>query len=97
MTDVTVVHNAAASRFEAMLGGEQVGLIDYSTHGNTVDLVHTEVDPRHQGKGIAGELVRGALAVIRVEKMTVVPSCPYIATWLDRHPDEQDLLAPSPG
>lgn len=95
MSEITVVHNAAASRFEALLGKEQVGLIDYRTHGNTVDLVHTEVDEQHQGAGIAGDLVQGALDAIRVEKMTIVPTCPYVASWLEGHPDYQDLLAPT--
>ncbi len=94
MSDVTVVHNAAASRFEAHRGGERIGLIDYRTHGNTVDLVHTEVDPALQGAGIGGELVQGALDAIRIEKMTIIPSCPFVADWLQDHPDYQDLLAP---
>ncbi len=95
MTDVTVSHNAAASRFEAHVEGERVGLMDYRTHGNTLDLVHTEVDPELQGQGVASELVRGALDTIRLEKMSIVPTCPYIGQWLDRHEDYRDLLAPT--
>ncbi|MGI8948298.1 MAG: GNAT family N-acetyltransferase [Ornithinimicrobium sp.] len=95
MSDATVTHNAAASRFEAHLGAERVGLIDYRTQGDTVDLVHTEVDPDQQGQGVASDLVRGALDTIRLEKMTVVPTCPYVARWLDGHEDYQDMLAPT--
>lgn len=95
MSDVTVTHNAAASRFEAQVEGERVGLIDYRTSGNTVDLMHTEVDPDRQGQGVASDLVRGALDTIRAEKMSIVPTCPYVARWLDGHKDYQDLLAPT--
>lgn len=95
MSAVTVSHNAAASRFEAQVDGERVGLIDYRTVGNTVDLVHTEVDPDRQGQGVASDLVRGALDAIRLEKMSIVPTCPYVAQWLERHEDYQDLLAPT--
>lgn len=95
MSDATVTHNAAASRFEVHLGAERVGLIDYRTQGNTVDLVHTEVDPKQQGNGVASDLVRGALDTIRLEKMSIVPTCPYVARWLERHEDYQDLLAPT--
>lgn len=93
MSDVSVTHNAAASRFEAHVAGERVGLIDYRTQGSTVDLVHTEVDPDRQGQGVASDLVRGALDTIRLEKMSVVPTCPYVARWLERHEDYQDMLA----
>lgn len=49
MSDVTVVNNAADSRFEAQVSGEVVGRVDYVTAGNTIDLTHTVVEPGHEG------------------------------------------------
>ncbi len=94
MTDVTVVHDAASSRFDAVVRGDQVGFIDYRTRGNTVELLHTEVDPERREDGVASSLVRGVLDQIRVEKMTVIPTCPFVASFLDEHEEYQDLLAP---
>jgi uncharacterized protein len=94
MTDVTVVHDAAASRFEAQVHGEVVGHVDYSTRGNAVELVHTEVDEERREEGVASELVQGVLDQIRIEKMNVIPTCPFVRSFLDEHEEYQDLLAP---
>ncbi|CAN5465084.1 GNAT family N-acetyltransferase [soil metagenome] len=93
MSTVSVNNNAASSRFEIAKDGEVAGYLDYRTHGNTVDLTHAHTDPAMRGQGLAGLLVQGALDVIRVEKMSVIPTCPYVATWIEDHSDYQDLLA----
>jgi uncharacterized protein len=94
MTDVTVVHDAAASRFDAVVRGEKVGFVDYRTRGNAVELLHTEVDPDHREDGVASDLVQGVLDQIRVEKLNVIPTCPFVASYLEDHEEYQDLLAP---
>ncbi|MEU0099862.1 GNAT family N-acetyltransferase [Streptomyces sp. NPDC006267] len=50
--------------------------------------VHTVVRPQHEGKGIAGALVREFYAMAAREGVAVVPLCPYAAKWAQRHPDE---------
>lgn len=57
-----------------------------------LDLHHTGVPPALRGQGIAGELVRGALVRIREQGDKIVATCPYVAQWLERHPEQQDLL-----
>ncbi|MGB3830098.1 MAG: GNAT family N-acetyltransferase [Ornithinimicrobium sp.] len=94
MSNITVSNNAAASRFEIQRNGEVVGHLDYRTMGNTVDLTHAETDDAVRGQGIGGQLVQGALDTIKVEKMTVIPTCPFVADWIERHEDYQGLLAP---
>ncbi len=93
MSTVTVVNNAAASRFEILRDGAVAGYLDYRTHGNTVDLTHAHTEPPLRGQGLAGMLVQGALDVIKVEKMAVIPTCPYVAAWISDHVEYQDLLA----
>lgn len=51
-------------------------------------LVHTEVPPEHEGHGIAGKLVRAAVARAAAGHETLVPLCPYARRWLETHPDE---------
>ena len=88
-----VVHDEANHRYEIFLGNERVGLMDYSLRLGEIHLVHTEVDPAHQGKNLAAILLRESLADIRsrgTEK--VVPVCSYTVRYMEKHPDSQDLL-----
>lgn len=59
---------------------------------HTLDLIHTGVDPALRRRGIAAALVRAALAYARQQKLRVVPTCPYVERWLERHPQELDLV-----
>ncbi|MEU9097431.1 GNAT family N-acetyltransferase [Streptomyces sp. NPDC048361] len=78
--------------------GEVVGHIDYFTldaRPGVLVVVHTVVEPAHEGKGIASALVREFYAMAAREGAPVVPLCPYAATWASRHPDEAPA-APAP-
>ena len=91
--DVVVSRNEGARRFEAQRGGEVAGFLDYREEGGRLRLVHTEVDPRHEGQGVAGRLAQFALDSARRDGVKVVPSCSYVAAWIGRHPDYRDLVA----
>jgi predicted GNAT family acetyltransferase len=80
-------------RYELRSGDEVVGLITYQLDGDVISLVHTEVDPAHEGEGHAGTLARGALDDARSRGRRVVPSCPYVASYIEKHPDYADLVA----
>ena len=88
-----VVQDAPQNRFQLLLDGEYVGETDYILRDDSIVFTHTEVDPAHQGEGLASELVRGALNLVRAEtELRVVAKCPYMAKWIEKHPDYQDLL-----
>jgi predicted GNAT family acetyltransferase len=88
-----VVQDASMNRFDLLVDGESAGRLDYQVRENTIVLTHTEVDPDRREEGLGGELVRGALNLIRAETdYRVVPSCPYAADWIEKHPDYEDLL-----
>lgn len=92
--DVTITKNAPANRFELRVGEQLVGLIDYRlTDAGAVNMFHTETDPAFGGRGLASQLVAFALADARAEGYQVVPTCPFIDTYLDRHPELADLRA----
>ncbi len=98
MSDPHLVNNRDENRYELHLDGARIGLIDYRREGDVVDLPHTEVDPLHGGKGYAAQLVVFALQDIRDAGLQVRPTCPYIARYIDRHPDYAALVAgPGPG
>ncbi|MEV1044401.1 GNAT family N-acetyltransferase [Streptomyces sp. NPDC049916] len=83
-----------AKRYEARIEGESelAGFADYIRTPELVAFVHTEVSPAYEGKGIGGALVRTALDEARAAKLWVLPTCPFFAGWIARHPDYQDLL-----
>ncbi|MFE0174626.1 GNAT family N-acetyltransferase [Streptomyces sp. NPDC059002] len=80
---------------EAREGGEVVGHIVYFTLDApeaALVPVHTEVPSAHEGKGIAGALAGELYVIAGREGLAVVPLCPYVAKWAERHPEQ----APAP-
>ena len=62
--ETKVVHDLANKRYEIFLEEDRVGLMDYSLMPVEIHLVHTELDPAHQGKTLAAKLLRKSLANI---------------------------------
>ena len=90
--DVAVRHDADGHRYVATVGGEDVGsVVYYETQGRYL-FTHTEVDSAYEGKGVASALVRGALDQLRGADGTMVPLCPYVKRWVDRHDDYKSLI-----
>ena len=91
--DTSVVHDSDKRRYEIFLGSDRVGLMDYSLMPGEIHLVHTEVDPEHQGKNLAAILLRESLQDIRTRGTEkVVPVCSYTVKYMEKHPDTHDLL-----
>ncbi|RYJ29298.1 hypothetical protein CU044_2391 [Streptomyces sp. L-9-10] len=91
MADLNIRDNRPQGRFEAFEDGEAVGVIAYFPLAATpaaLVAVHTVVEEGHEGKGIAGTLVREFYAMAAREGVPVVPLCSYAARWAQRHPDE---------
>ncbi|MFC0385475.1 GNAT family N-acetyltransferase [Muricoccus vinaceus] len=87
-----VTDNRELEQFELATGGG-TALIAYRREGGRITLVHTEVPDALEGQGIGSRLVRGALDMIRAEGLRVVPRCSFVAAYMNRHPETQDLLA----
>jgi predicted GNAT family acetyltransferase len=93
VVDAPVIrHNEPARRFEADVDG-RLALATYRRDGDVLLMTHTEVPPAAQGRGIAAALVAAALQWARAEGLRVRPLCSYVAAYMRRHPDTQDLLA----
>ena len=91
--DVQVTDNEAEKRFEARVDGELAGSAYYDTADDLIVFTHTEVDDAYEGKGVGSALAKGALDAVRADgRRKVVARCPFIAGWIDRHEDYQDLL-----
>jgi predicted GNAT family acetyltransferase len=92
---ITVSNVPERMRYEVRVAGELAGFATYRMHDGNLELLHTEVGDEFEGRGLAGRLARGALDDVRARGLRVVPLCPFIASWIGRHPDDADLVAPS--
>lgn len=90
--DYRIDHNPGASRFEAHIEG-WLCRCDYRIVDGVVHLIHTEVAPSLEGRGVAAALVRAALAWAAEHKLKVRPRCSYVRTYMQRHPETQSLRA----
>jgi uncharacterized protein len=90
----SVTDNAERARFELRVDGELVGWLDHRPAGDSIILAHTQVMDGHEGEGLGGALVRGALEAAGARGKTVIPTCPFAAAYIDRHPELDRFLAP---
>ena len=81
-----VSDNVAEERFELTEDGHLAELV-YHVHGDRLTLIHTEVPEELGGRGLGGVLVQAALDRARRDKLTIVPTCPFARSWLEKHPD----------
>lgn len=82
-----VTRNDEDRRFEFTAEGTTAFLAFHITDGQLF-LDHTEVPRALEGAGVGSKLVRAALAHARTERLPVVAICPFVASYLERHPDE---------
>ena len=87
-----VIDNVAQRRYELLVDGELAGVETYVIHGETITFVHTEVFDAYAGRGLASQLIRHVLDDARVRGLRVVPRCPLVAAYIQRHPEYQDLV-----
>lgn len=89
-----LIHDAEARRFRLPLDGGGDAYIAYTERdAGTLDLRHTEVPPAARGNGVASDLLERVLAHVRDEGLRIVPSCPFVAAYLRKHPEHASLVA----
>ena len=93
MSSIRVADNPDRHRYEAFVDGERAGFAAYRDEPGRRVFTHTEIDDRFEGKGVGGALAAAALDDTRAHGRSVVPECPFIAAYIERHPAYQDLVA----
>ena len=88
---ITVRHNPTAHRYEAVVEGH-LSVCEYEVVEDRMVFTHTLVPVELRGRGIAELLVRAALAEARAGGRKVVPQCSYVARFIERHKEYQDLV-----
>lgn len=91
---VEVIDNTEAHRFEVKLQGD-VAFAEYRLKAGRIVLPHTVVPDAFEGKGIASALARHAFGYARDKGLKVVPTCPFMAGWVKKHPEAQDVVDPA--
>ena len=79
-------------RYELSLDGEVVGFSAYRTRPGLIAFVHTQVDERLQGRGLADRLIRFALEDVRARGLAVLPFCPFVNAFIQRHQEFETLV-----
>jgi predicted GNAT family acetyltransferase len=98
MASPDIRDNQEARRFEAHVDGRLAGFAEYMIANELIIFTHTEVRPEYEGKGIGSALVQAGLDSVRAEgSRQVMPLCPFVKMWIERHPDYRPLVfAPKP-
>jgi hypothetical protein len=78
-------------RFVLRVDGEEAELV-YERRGDVLDIQHTYTPPALRGREIAARLTEAAFAFAREQGLRVLPTCPYTAVWVARHPEARDLV-----
>lgn len=89
---VTVVENPEHQRFEAHVDGELASFLQYIALPGKIIATHTEVWEQYEGQGVGSQLVSGTLEQLRADGRLVQPLCPYVAAYLRRHREYDDLV-----
>jgi predicted GNAT family acetyltransferase len=79
-------------RYEAHLDGTLAGILEYTVRRDRIILVHTEVFPEFEGRGVAAAITRFALDDARRLGRRVIVACPYVKRYLARHPEDLDIV-----
>jgi len=95
LTQAEVVDTPEASRYELRLEGRVIGFAAYRRRNDRIVFIHTEVDESYEGRGLGNRLAKAALEDVRGKGLVVVPLCPFIARYIQQHPEYQDLVATS--
>jgi len=89
---VQVTDNARRHRYEARRGDQVLGFVTYRREPGRITFLHAETDQSVQGQGVGNQLAAGALDDARAQRLAVVPRCPFIAEFIDRHRSYEDLV-----
>lgn len=90
---MTVRDNTRELRYEIEEDGDVRGFIQYRRDDDgAITMVHTDVDPKWEGHGAGSALVQGALDDVRARGLKVRPVCPFVAAYIRRHPDYEEIV-----
>ncbi len=91
--NIAIVFEEDAHRSAAYAGGAQIGECEFSPSGDVWTITHTGVRPSHEGRGIAGKLVRKVIEEARARKRKIRPVCSYAQKMMNGKEEYKDVLS----
>ena len=91
-SDMNVSRNAAQNQFETIVDG-QTAVAVYELEGAQMTITHVLVPESIAGQGVASALAKFAIQTARAENLKIVPQCPFMAAYFERHPENNGVLA----
>lgn len=92
---IEVRDNPNEERFEAEVDGELAGFAAYRLRPGLIAFIHTEVGDAFEGQGVGSALVSQALDEARRRELEVLPFCPFVNSYIEKHPGYLDLVPES--
>ena len=86
-----ITNNTETNQFELTTEGK-TAIVEYELEDNQIAFLHTEVPPQLEGRGIGSALAKHVLEYAKEKHLQVKPYCPFIRTYIERHPEYQSLL-----
>ena len=74
------------------MDGELAGFAEYRRRPGLIAFIHTEIEPRFEGHGLASTLIAAALSQARDEGLAVLPFCPFVRAYIAKHGEYRDLV-----
>lgn len=89
---IAIADNPGEQRYEIQVDGELAGFVQYRARPGLLALIHTEIDDRFEGQGVASKLIAFALDDARERGLAVLPFCPFVNAYIQRHHEYVDLV-----
>ena len=89
---VRITDDPELGRYEIYADDRRAGYTTYRLQGDLIAFDHTEIDERFEGEGLGSDLVRHVLDEARSRGLGVLPFCPFVRSWMERHSDYLDLI-----
>jgi predicted GNAT family acetyltransferase len=92
-SEIAVTNRADSARYEITVDGDLVGFVTYRLQPGVITFRHAEIDSAREGDGLGSRLVADALDDARARGLAVRPLCPFVAFFIETHPEYADLVA----
>ncbi len=89
---IEIADDIDSRRYVIRMAGKRAGLLQYRLHPELIELVHTEIYEEFEGRGLGGQLISFALQDARKRGLAVLPFCPFVNDYIQRHRQYADLV-----
>lgn len=90
--ELRIEDDPRSSRYEVFVESTRAGLMDYHLQPGLITITHTEVDPAFEGQGVGSGFVGAVLDDVRSRGLRVLPMCPFVRAFIQRHPEYEDIV-----